>query len=175
MKWLLIAETKTPSDKESIDASFNRDSSDELYVPSVEFLTSAYEKLNVELYDNALPSTSEIKLAIGFRPKDVGIGVTEYYIDRQNQQVVPIKLILNSARTTTLHGWIEVVLHEMIHISDFIYHPEHFFGKKTYNPHGDWFFGRMWEVQENWNEHWRKTYGKDRTEQRHQQNFKTCR
>jgi hypothetical protein len=38
MKWKLIVESKTPSDMESIEASFNKDVSDEKYTPTEIFI-----------------------------------------------------------------------------------------------------------------------------------------
>lgn len=100
--------------------------------------------MNNELFNGMLPSENELKLAIGFRPKSVAIGTAKYKILKNQAKVVPVSLVLNGARTTTLHGWIEIVLHEMIHIYDFVFHPEHFlkdkrYRKEKYNPHGEWF------------------------------------
>ena len=144
MKWKLIEEAKTPSDMKSIEASFNKDVSPELFIPSIVFLELVYGKMNRELFFGELPDAKDLKLAIGFRPKSVAIGTAKYKIFKNQAKVVPVSLVLNGARMTTLHGWIEIVLHEMIHIYDFVFHPEHFlkdkrYRKEKYNPHGEWF------------------------------------
>lgn len=50
MKWKLLEEANTPSDGVSIDASFNKDVSDEKFTPTVEFMRSVYRKMNKELF-----------------------------------------------------------------------------------------------------------------------------
>lgn len=56
---------------------------------------------------------------------------------------------MNGSRTLTLHEWLEVVLHEMIHVLDYETNPQHFLGKsrRTYDAHGPWFLeqGRKYE------------------------------
>ena len=56
----MIIEAKTPSDMESINASFNKDVSDEKFTPTVEFMKVVYNKMNKEFFFSCLPSENEI-------------------------------------------------------------------------------------------------------------------
>ena len=61
-------------------------------------------------------------------------------INKRTYSLFPSAVILNSAKTLSIHEWFEVVLHEMIHLVDYINYPEHFIRmKRYYNAHGDWF------------------------------------
>lgn len=44
----------------------------------------------------------------------------------------------------TVHNWLEVVLHEIIHILDYQTNPSHFlYGNRIdYDPHGPWFLNK---------------------------------
>ena len=64
MKWKLIEEAKTPSDMKSIEASFNKDVSDEKFTPTVEFVKNVYDKMNKELFGNGLVKSDEIDISI---------------------------------------------------------------------------------------------------------------
>ena len=61
--------------------------------------------------------------------------------DRRHERVWTKAVTLNAARTLTLHEWLEVVLHEMIHVLDYETNPQHFIGymRRGYDAHGHWF------------------------------------
>ena len=143
MKWLLL-ESATPSDLETIMASFNSDVSDEKFSPTTEFLKISYDKLNSELFGNELPSN--IDLVVKSAPSQSFFGRATATIYRRLRKLTPKSIILNGSATLTLHEWLEVVVHEMVHIADYTFHPEHFFGRK-YDAHGPWFleFGKKFE------------------------------
>lgn len=143
MKWLLL-ESATPSDLETIMASFHSDVSDEKFSPTTEFLKIAYDKLNSELFGNELPSN--IDLVVKSAPSQSFFGRATATIYRRSRKLTPKSIILNGSATLTLHEWLEVVVHEMVHIADYSFHPEHFFGRK-YDAHGTWFldFGKKFE------------------------------
>ena len=149
MKWIrLFTEvSKTPSDMESINASFNKDVSDEKFTPTVEFMKVVYNKMNKEFFFNYLPDESELKLVV--KPmgsnRDIGIAYYKKSIGGK-KNIVPVSMVLNSSYTLTLHGWMEVILHEMIHISDYMSHPEHYYDK-NYKSHGNWFMGHSRKFQ----------------------------
>jgi hypothetical protein len=148
MKWKrLIIEAKTPSDMKSINASFNKDVSDEKFTPTVKFMKAVYNKMNKEFFFNYLPDEPEFKLVVRSmgNNRDVGIAYYKRSIGGK-KNIVPVSMLLNSSYTLTLHGWMEVILHEMIHISDYMSHPEHYYDK-DYNPHGDWFMGHSRKFQ----------------------------
>lgn len=139
MKWKrLIIEAKTPSDMESINASFNKDVSDEKFTPTVEFMKVVYNKMNKEFFFNYLPFDTEIRLSTRQMGVKNEIGFAPYVKSTTKHEVTPKAIVLNSSYKFTLHGWIEVMLHEMIHVSDCLLNPDRFYDS-NYNPHGDWF------------------------------------
>lgn len=143
MKWLLL-ESATPSDLDAIEASWHKDVSDEKFSPTIEFLKTAYAKLNSELFGNELPSN--LKFVVKSAPSASFFGQSTATIYRRTRELIPASVILNGAATLTMHEWLEVVVHEMVHVADYAFHPEHFFGRK-YDAHGEWFlnFGKRFE------------------------------
>ena len=137
--WILL-ESATPSDMESIEASFNKDVSDEKYSPTEEFLRVAYRKFNDEFFGNELPS---LEFRVKSKPSQRFVGLASYECNLLKRTITPIAITLNSSRTMTLHEWLEVVLHEMVHIYDYVNNPEHFVGwsSRGYDAHGEWFLG----------------------------------
>lgn len=61
--------------------------------------------------------------------------------DNRRNKVWATAITLNGSRTLTSHEWLEVVLHEMIHVLDYETNPEHFLGYmgRSYDVHGSWF------------------------------------
>ena len=61
--------------------------------------------------------------------------------DRGHDRVWTTSVTLNGSRTLTMHEWLEVVLHEMIHVLDYETNPQHFIGymRHGYDAHGYWF------------------------------------
>ena len=140
MKWIrLFTEvSKTPSDMESIEASFNKDISDEKFTPTVEFMKIVYNKMNKEFFFNYLPDESEIKFIVKPLGNKEEIGSAPYSKSYKKHEIIPMGVMLNSSYNLTLHGWVEVILHEMIHISDYLLNPDRFYDNE-YEPHGNWF------------------------------------
>lgn len=141
MAWKrLTVEAKTPSDKKSIDASFNKDVSNELYTPSEDFIKTTYDKLNRELFLGFLPSAKEVKFELSDDIRGDELGAAECTINMARNRVwaSDFKLSLDRTAKLTLHSWIGVVLHEMIHIMEYQEHPE-YKQISDYNWHGDWF------------------------------------
>ena len=140
MKWKLVNESKTPADDDSINSALNGDVSDEMYSPTVEFAKAAYQKLNRELFLNYLPPSSEItfELSDDIRSDELGSAECTVYSTSGRTFASDFKLTLDKTATLTLHSWIGVVLHEMIHILDYQEHPDHK-DDKSYDFHGEWF------------------------------------
>ena len=135
-----MSESKsTPSDKETILASFNADVSDEKFSPTPDFLETAYGIFNDRFFRGQLPDKLAFKVKV--QPTRSYIGLASYVYDRRNEKVWPTNVTLNGSRTLTLHEWLEVVLHEMIHVLDYETNPDHFLGymRLAYDPHGTWF------------------------------------
>ena len=141
MKWILIKESRTPSDIETINASFNHDVSDEKYTPTKKFLKNGYDMLNEKLFNNRLPSDFEFKIEHGL--KDNAAGHTYANDNKKEGEFVIDGVSLNGTLMMTIHSWLEKILHEMIHVMDFKFHPEHFVdARKTgvpYDEHKGWF------------------------------------
>ena len=141
MKWILIKESRTPSDIETINASFNHDVSDEKYTPTKKFLKNGYDMLNEKLFNNRLPSDFEFKIEHGL--KDNAAGHTYANDNKKEGEFVIDGVSLNGTLMMTIHSWLETILHEMIHVMDFKFHPEHFVdARKTgvpYDEHKGWF------------------------------------
>lgn len=139
MKWKrLIIEAKTPSDIESINASFNKDISDEKFTPTVGFMKVVYNKMNKEFFFSCLPSENEIKFEVANQIRGGFVGLTFAERDAITREITVKKLVLNGIFTLTIHNWMETILHEMIHICDYVNFPKHF-DNKEYDAHGDWF------------------------------------
>ena len=141
MKWILIKESRTPIDIETINASFNHDVSDEKYTPAKKFLKNGYDMLNEKLFNNRLPSDFEFKIEHGL--KDNAAGHTYANDNKKEGEFVIDGVSLNGTLMMTIHSWLETILHEMIHVMDFKFHPEHFVdARKTgvpYDEHKGWF------------------------------------
>lgn len=139
MKWKrLTIEANTPSDMDSINASFSKDVSNEKFTPTVDFMKAVYDKMNKELFFNYLPSASEIRFMVRRLENKSDIGSAPFSKSTKKHEVTPTAIVLNSSCKLTIHGWIEVMLHEMIHVSDYLLNPDSYYDS-DYDPHGDWF------------------------------------
>lgn len=136
MKWILIKESKTPSDINTINASFNGDVSYEKLTPTIDFLRNAYAKMNKDLFYNFLPS--KMTFVVGYYPDSDAIGNTITFYDIHLKEFVPRGIILNGKFKVTLHEWLEVILHEMVHVSEYLSTKESKHGKHS-GDHSDWF------------------------------------
>ena len=136
--WILL-ESATPSDMESIEASFNKDVSDDKFLPTKEFLKNAYCKLNSELFDDELPTDIKLNILNGDSLSKVASANCNLVIDDGFVYSKDYEISLNSKFKLTIHTWIEIVAHEMIHILDYMKYPKHYLDDE-YDEHGDWFF-----------------------------------
>lgn len=146
----LVSEANTPRDKETILASFNHDVSDEKFSPTEEFARTAYEIMDEKFFDHKLSKylQSSSFFRIDSQPSSSRVGCAMAQISRQANFVRPVYIILNGAKTLTLHEWLETVLHEMIHVYDYAYFPERYLVHgRSYDVHGQWFmdFGSRFE------------------------------
>lgn len=78
----------------------------------------------------------------------------------------------------TIHSWLETILHEMIHVMDFKFHPEHFVdARKTgvpYDEHKGWFMkqankfkNKGFNVEETLKSDWTTSVDDDEIKQKH--------
>ena len=149
MSWKLISEHTTPSDEDTIMASFNADVSDQKFSPTGDFLKVAYGIFNHRFFNGTLPSKLEFRIKT--QPTKSYIGMASYVYDNLRGRVKACAVTLNGSRTLTLHEWLEVVLHEMIHVLDYETNPERFVGymRRSYDAHGSWFLdqGKKFESE----------------------------
>lgn len=136
MKWLLM-EDFMPSDERFVYDAIQSSSNKGKYTPTVEFLKVAYSKLNNMFYNGKLPFET-IDFKIGRDLKDNVAGRTNAD-DNDTHGIFKINWVsLNGTLMKTPRSWIETIIHEMIHIDEFINHPEHF-DKPKPDEHGEWF------------------------------------
>lgn len=141
MKWkLIISEEYAPSDMNVISEVINGGSSNKRYTPTENFLKSSYCIINKLLFKNKLPINPDFRFIMMETPKKHYPGKTNITVKR-NGEVRVDEIELNSSIMLTLHEWIEVIVHEMIHVQESIEHPEHL-ASEDYDPHGEWFMKR---------------------------------
>ena len=109
----------------------------------------AYAIFNDEFFGGRLPTRLAFKVKV--QPTKSYIGLASYVYDYGRTKVRATAITLNGSRTLTLHEWLEVVLHEMIHVLDYETNPQHFTGYLSYgyDAHGTWFMneGSKYEKQ----------------------------
>ena len=128
-----------PIDRDMIINSFKEDISDEKYAPTREFIQTAYDILNEKFFEDKLPD--RLVFDISNSPRASFMGLARCRINNLLNMVTATSITLNGSRKMTLHNWLEVVLHEMIHVLDYETQPQHFLGhmRKQYDSHGSWF------------------------------------
>lgn len=134
-----VTEEQTPSDVETIMASFSQDVSDAKFSPTKEFLEVAYGIFNGKFFGDSLPKRLIFQVKV--QPTQSYIGLASYMCNNATGFVQAVSITLNGAKTLTLHEWLEVVLHEMIHVLDYQTNPSNFtrYRRRFYDPHGYWF------------------------------------
>lgn len=138
--WIRLFQEETiPCDKDSIMDSFEADVSDQKFSPSKEFLQVAYGIFNDRFFGGQLPDG--ISFQVKTQPTKSYIGYASYMYNRDMGKMHTVGVTLNGSRTLTLHEWLEVVLHEMIHVLDYETNPKHYIGymRRSYDAHGHWF------------------------------------
>lgn len=135
MKWLLLEEF-TPSTDKFVLKSIESDSERTRYTPTLKFLKRAYSALNNKFFNGELSIDGmQFKIGHDLSIKDAGYANADK--DKDTGEIRVNYILLNGTLMKTPHAWMETILHEMIHIEDFIHHPEHFI--EGYTGHEDWF------------------------------------
>ena len=104
------------------------------------WIAKNYNKFNKLYFGNTLPNI-EFKIS---RSKNTW-GYASYKYDFANNTIIPLSITLSNYYDSPEDVKIQTLLHEMIHIEDYFWHPEHFIrnGKKVrknyYDAHGIWF------------------------------------
>lgn len=99
-----------------------------------------YEKFNKLYFGDTLPM---VKFKINHSKHCFGFAGFRY--DLWNNTIIPEVLIMSNYYDSPEYVKIQTLLHEMIHIEDYFWHPEHFVrnrkrvSARTYDAHGTWF------------------------------------
>ena len=99
-----------------------------------------YYKFN-NLYWNGMLPNIEFKTS---RSRNTW-GFASFRYDFKNDTIIPLAITLSNYYDSPENVKIQTLLHEMIHIADYTFHPEHFIhnGRKvsarSYDAHGYWF------------------------------------
>lgn len=114
-------------------------------VVTVEWMRANYNKYNKILFGGKLP---EIEFVINNRMKCYGIANFRYKVNGVRLDIIPLRIQMTSYRESDERYHLGTLVHEMIHIEDYTFHPEHYvyevgYGRwrknKSYNSHGNWF------------------------------------
>ena len=176
MKWILLSESYIPNGIEIIKKSFNNDYTYEKFTPTIEFLEEAYGYLNNRLFQGKLPEDIEFKIEHSLEDNDAGH--TYANDDKKEGEFVIDCVSLNGTIMMTIHSWLETILHEMIHVMDFKFHPEHFVdARKTgvpYDEHKGWFMeqankfkNKGFNVEETLKSDWTTSVDDDEIKKKH--------
>lgn len=101
---------------------------------SRQWMRTKYEQFNTELFGGILP---KIDFAVGSSTQHSGYA--RYVIYWQTQTIKPLKILLSSFLNPNEEIATNTLLHEMIHVCDYVTHPEHFLGE-GYDSHKSVFF-----------------------------------
>lgn len=138
MKWKLITEKETPSDSNVIQLALDGKCNDKTkYSPSIKFMSILYDKLNELVFMDMLPSDLKFKIidAIDDYAGDTIIGRSAV---NGSNMLFATTIVFNNSIKLTIPDWIDVMVHEMIHVYDIEYCQNHYH-KEKYERHGDWF------------------------------------
>ena len=104
------------------------------------WIASNYRKFNKELWGGKLP---EVTYYVS-RARNAW-GMAYYKFDWPNSTIIPDKISISNYYDSPENVKIQTLLHEMIHIADYTFHPEHYIknGRRVsghnYDAHGYWF------------------------------------
>ena len=108
--------------------------------PTVDFMKKAYSIFNKELFGGKLPPNLELDVDVN--TSDTAFGRAGYKCDSLNEEIIPRHITLNNRYQMTFHDWLDVLLHECIHIFEYVTNPEPFLRRHSggrYDAHGPWF------------------------------------
>lgn len=128
-----------------------------------DMLSKWYSLFNKWYFDNKLPEIDKLQFVADYFMGEKFVGQT-YGLRRIIQDkitIIPTKICYNLSIPTHEEMFMNVLLHEMIHVLDYVYYTEHFLDEK-YDPHGNFFMSQANRINEyGWNID--KTCGEDLT------------
>ena len=108
-------------------------------VVTIEWIRNKYEKFNKMYFKDQLPTDLVFKIS---RSKDTW-GSAAYHIDYKKNTITPTYIAISNYYDSPEFIKENTLLHEMIHVLDYVTHPEHYVIKHSpnryYNAHGKWF------------------------------------
>lgn len=170
-------------------------------LPTVEWIEENYNKFNKEYWGGQLPN---IQFKISNTTKYAGLAACYSKKEKDAYGIITTKLIPVSITMSNHYDRDEfvlkcILLHEMIHIDDYVFHPEHFysegydaygryhFNKKRYDAHGEFFQDEAkrlkdeggWEINKSITEEERRkstlsASNKKRAEEKAKKGFALC-
>ena len=95
-----------------------------------------YDIFNKWYFSNKLFDSNKLYFETEYLPGEDFVASS--YAERDNDSIIPTKIIFNKSVLLSEFDFMNTLLHEMIHIYDYMYHPEHFSynNYKTYNSNG---------------------------------------
>lgn len=99
-----------------------------------------YNKFNKEFFGNMLPN-----IAFKTNRSRKNWGFATYTYDWAHDTIHPTSITISNYYDSPENVKIQTLLHEMIHIADYTFHPEHFIKNhrkvsiRQYDAHGEWF------------------------------------
>jgi len=106
---------------------------------TIDWIKTKYNKFNKLYFDNQLPTNIEFKIS---RSRDTW-GCASYHVDYVTETITPTRLTISNFFDSPEHVKENTLIHEMIHILDYVTHPEHYVAKhksnRRYDAHGTWF------------------------------------
>lgn len=109
-------------------------------IVTTSWISQHYTKFNNLYFDGTLPN---IRFKVG-RSK-TSWGFASFVYDFQNNTIIPQAITISNYYDSPEDVKIQTLLHEMIHIKDYTFHPEHFIrnhrrvSNRHYDAHGQWF------------------------------------
>lgn len=110
-------------------------------VISTNWIKENYLKFNKLYWNNKLPNNIEFKVS---RSRNTW-GFASFNYDFKNNNIIPIQITISNYYDSPENVKLTTLLHEMIHIADYTFHPEHFVKNhrrvsgRYYDAHGYWF------------------------------------
>lgn len=110
-------------------------------IVNVKWISENYNKFNKLYWNDQLPHNLKFKLSRAKR----SWGFAAFKYDYPNNTIIPTELIISNYYDSPEEVKLHTLLHEMIHIADYTFHPEHFIKNhravhgRHYNAHGWWF------------------------------------
>ncbi len=135
------------TDEAFIRSAFNPPQGDRtrtvLIPPNVNLMRTAYSIFNREFFNGELPP--DLPLEVTTDMKNSYHGFASYQYNLLSRTVEPTGIKLNSRFAKSLHDWLNTMLHECIHILEYVERPYVYLnsidrrGICRYDSHGPWF------------------------------------